>query len=229
MGMQIIIRTDASLTIGTGHVIRCLTLADALKKKGARIVFICREHQGHLCDLIEDRGFTVHRLPQPNIGFIAEDEPAHAAWLGASWQEDAEQTRAFIQALDGGKPQWLIVDHYSIDHRWESTLRPMVERIFVIDDLADRNHYCDLLLDQNLFPDMQSRYTARVPEGCPLMLGPDYALLQPIYAEQHDRIPPREGPVRRILISFGGADSDNLTGCALAAFISLERPDVEVA
>ena len=97
-----------------------------------------------------------------------------------------------------------------------------------IDDLADRVHDCDLLLDQNLVAQMHTRYRDKVPAACGLLLGPEYALLQPIYAELHDRIPPREGPIRRIFISFGGADSDNLTGRSLSAFLSLNRPDIEV-
>jgi len=223
----LVFRTDASHTIGTGHVMRCLTLADALVRKGTNISFVCREHEGHLCDLIEERGFVVHRLPSPTDPFVPEGTPAHAPWLGAPWQEDAGQTCAIIQDFDS-KPDWLVVDHYAIDYRWEHILRPLVGRIFIIDDLADRNHDCDLLLDQNLIADMHTRYSQRVPEDCSLLLGPEYALLQPIYAELHDRIPPREGPIRRILISFGGADSDNLTGRALAAIISLNRPDIEV-
>ena len=222
-----LIRVDASTSIGTGHVIRCLTLGSALAKKGVDVSFICREHEGHLCDLIEGRGFAVHRLPAPADGFRAEADPFHAAWLGASWQEDAEQTIAAIKTL-GVKPDWLIIDHYALDHRWESALRPLVGGVFVIDDIADRIHDCDLLLDQNLVADMHTRYTGKVPEDCHLLLGPEYALLQPIYAELHDRIPPREGPIHRILISFGGADRDNLTGRVLAAFLSLSRPDIDV-
>ncbi len=227
MSLTVIVRVDASSVIGTGHVMRCLAMADALTRKGVDVSFICREHEGHLCDLIEEQGFAVHRLPAPTDGFKAGSTPFHAAWLGASWQEDADQTNAVIKTL-GAKPEWLVVDHYALDSRWEHALRPLVERIFVIDDLADRTHDCDLLLDQNLVADMQSRYAGKVPEDCHLLLGPEYALLQPIYAELHDRIPPRGGPVRRILISFGGADRDNLTGRVLAAFLSLNRSDIDV-
>ncbi len=222
-----LIRVDASTSIGTGHVVRCLTLANALAKKGADVSFICREHEGHLCDRIQEQGFAVHRLPAPADGFRAGATPFHAVWLGAPWQEDAEQTGAAIRTL-GVKPDWLVVDHYALDHRWEHALRPLVGRIFAIDDLADRIHDCDLLLDQNLVADIYTRYIGKVPADCSLLLGPEYALLQPIYAELHDRIPPREGPIRRILISFGGADSENLTGRALSAFLSLNRPDIDV-
>jgi UDP-2,4-diacetamido-2,4,6-trideoxy-beta-L-altropyranose hydrolase len=191
------------------------------------VYFVCREHDGHLCALVEERGFNVHRLLASNAAPQAENTPAHTTWLGAAWQEDSEQTRAAIESA-GVKPDWLIVDHYAIDRRWESALRESVGRIMVIDDLADRYHDCDLLLDQNLVAQMHTRYANKVPTACGLLLGPEYALLQPIYAELHDRIPPREGPIQRILIFFGGADGDNLTGRTLAAFLRLDRPDIEV-
>ncbi len=227
MALQVVFRTDASLAIGTGHVMRCLSLAGALVGRGAEVSFICREHEGHLCDLIEERGFAVHRLPAPAEDFTIEAAPAHAAWLGMTWQEDADQTCAVIRDREC-RPDWLIVDHYALDSRWEHALRPLVGRILVIDDLADRAHDCDLLLDQNLVADMQARYIGKVPEDCRLLLGPEYALLQQIYAKLHDHIPPRKGPVKRILISFGGTDRDNLTGRTLTAFISLDRPDIDV-
>jgi len=224
--MNFVFRTDASKEIGTGHVIRCLNLADALKAKGNNVIFICRGHEGNLCDLIEEKGFEVYRLPFPIKNLEFEDDLAHSSWLGASLEEDAEDTKRIIEELNI-IPEWLIVDHYALDHRWESKLRPLVKNVFVIDDIADRNHDCDVLLDQNLVVDMQSRYVGKVPESCRLLLGPEYALLQPIYVELHGRIPPREGPVKNILISFGGADNENLTGLALSAFISLNRPDIE--
>ncbi|WP_324476765.1 UDP-2,4-diacetamido-2,4,6-trideoxy-beta-L-altropyranose hydrolase [Atribacter sp.] len=225
--LTFVFRVDASLTIGTGHVMRCLTLGSVLLKKGNNVFFICREHEGHLCNLIEQQGFSVCRLPAPTGKEQIENTPPHALWLGLLWHIDAEQTRIAIQNL-GIKPDWLIIDHYAIDHRWESALRPLVGNILVIDDLADRIHDCDLLLDQNLFDDIQTRYVGKVPTDCRLLLGPEYALLHPVYADLHDRIPPREGPVRRILISFGGTDNDNLTGLALSAVLSLGRPDIEV-
>jgi spore coat polysaccharide biosynthesis predicted glycosyltransferase SpsG len=170
-----------------------------LRERGAAVFFICREHDGHLCDLIEERGFAVSRLPASKAGlFQAENTPAQAAWLGASWQEDAEQTRVAIEA-SGAKPDWLVVDHYAIDQRWERTLRTSAWRIMSIDDLADRAHDCDLLLDQNLVAQMYTRYRSKVPAACGLLLGPEYALLQTSYAELYDRVPPREGPIRRIV------------------------------
>ena len=228
--LKIIFRTDASLEIGTGHVMRCLTLARALRDRGAECRFICREHPGNLLDLIRRQGFEAVALPAQDEYAQhpdKEDEQplAHAAWLGAHWCTDAEQTRvgAGDTAID-----WLIVDHYSLDARWESALRPECRKIMVIDDLADRTHDCNLLLDQNLFRDMADRYEGKVPAHCGLMLGPVYALLQPDYADLHPRVPPREGPVRRVLVYFGGADADNLTGRAISAFLTLEQENASL-
>ncbi len=231
--MKAAFRVDASLQIGFGHVMRCLTLAEALRANGAQCHFISRAHPGHLLELIRQRGFAVTalpvelRTPPANTQAASEpaNEPVHAPWLGCDWQTDAQQTRGILEKL---QPDWLVVDHYALNQRWESALRTSVERIMVIDDLADRVHDCDLLLDQNLVAQMHTRYADKVPAACGLLLGPEYALLQPIYAELHDRIPPREGQIQRIFIFFGGADRDNLTGRSLSAFLSLNRPDIEV-
>ncbi len=226
--MRVVVRVDASHRIGLGHVVRCLTLANALRERDASVSFVCREHEGHLCGLIEEKGFPVCRLPlSSKTGIQAGNTLAHAAWLGAHWQEDAEQTRAAIDAAPV-KPDWLVVDHYALDESWESTLRASVGRIMVIDDLADRAHDCDLLLDQNMVAQMETRYAGKVPVTCGLLLGPEYALLQPIYAELHNRVPAREGPIRRIFIFFGGADSTNLTDRSLAAFLQLNQNDIDV-
>ena len=222
----IVFRVDASAIIGTGHVMRCLTLAIALRAQGRNVRFICREHAGHLCNLIETRGFPVTRLPSSEAEWvrISADE-RYGSWLGTSWQADAEQTRGAIEAM-GATPGWLIVDHYGIDARWERVLRPLIKRCLAIDDLADREHACDVLLDQNLVAGMHTRYAGRVPEECALLLGPEYALLQPLYAELHERIPPRAGKIQRMLVFFGGADNANLTGRTITAFLALNRADV---
>jgi len=206
---------------------RCLALASALRGSDVAASFVCRMHDGHLCDMIEHRGFVVARLPAFKAGSEVDDASAHAGWLGVSWKQDAEETCAAIEASDV-RPDWLVVDHYALDQRWESALRPSVGRIMVIDDLADRVHDCDLLLDQNLVARMHERYASKVPVACGLLLGPEYALLQPTYAELHDRISLREGPIQRIFLFFSGADSDNWTGRTLSAFLQLNRPDIDV-
>ncbi len=202
---------------------RCLTLADALRRGGISSRFVTREHEGNLASLIESRGHTVSLLPAPKVDFKGSGTPANAGWLGAPWEVDAHETAA---ALSGGKLEWLIVDHYGIDRRWESALRGTAKRLMVIDDLADRAHDCDLLLDQNLVADMSRRYEHLVPELCTTLLGPRYALLGQEYAELHENARARSGSVRRVFIFFGG-NSAGLTEAAVSAFLKLEHEELE--
>lgn len=220
------IRVDASVTMGTGHVMRCLTLADTLRMRGLRCHFICRAHPGHMIDTIRQRGNEVTVLPAGAIGFqpfpVADDSlPAHASWLGCDWCNDANQTLHAVQAF---KADLLVIDHYAIDIRWEKVLRSYVRRIMVIDDLADRAHDCDFLLDQNWFGDVMSRrHKGLIPDRCVTMLGPRYALLKPEYATLHACMPQRDGEVRRVLIFMGGSDLTNETGKVIEA---LTHPDL---
>lgn len=217
--MKIVFRTDASVTIGSGHVMRCLTLADELRKRGADISFISREHPANLNDLLESKGYHVLRLDKPVQKFAARsDDLAHAAWLGVPWEQDAADTAA---ALGEGQPDWLIVDHYAIDYRWEERLRSRVAKIMVIDDLADRPHNCDLLLDQNLYRGMETRYDGLVPRTCQKLLGPRHALLRPEFAEARKGLLHRDGLVTRVLVFFGGMDPTNETEKALHALMGI--------
>lgn len=224
---HVIFRCDASLEIGTGHVMRCLTLANALRLQGSVCRFVCKEFSGNLQNRIQQDGFEVVSLP-PALAEIGKDQkesnlPKHFPWLGGSWQDDAEQT---IAAIGPNKPSWLIVDHYGIDSRWEKFLRPHVGKIMVIDDLADRAHDCELLLDQNLVANMDQRYEGLLPENCVRLLGPKYALLQPEYAELRKKAKIREGPVKKILVYFGGADNENLTLKAVMGVKSIKTSDL---
>jgi UDP-2,4-diacetamido-2,4,6-trideoxy-beta-L-altropyranose hydrolase len=221
--MHAVLRADASLTIGSGHVMRCLTLASALRARGAAVQFVCREYPGHLCDLIEGHGFAVTRLAASNSGTRVEDPPTDAAWCGASWQEDAERTRAAIDAL-GVRPDWLVVDHYALDHRWQTALRRSVDRIMVIDDLADRSHDCDLLLDQNYYVDGDTRYDLLVPPRSVTLLGPSYALLREEFLQARRSLRKRDGTVHRVLVSFGGGTANAEIIKTLQAIETLATP-----
>jgi UDP-2,4-diacetamido-2,4,6-trideoxy-beta-L-altropyranose hydrolase len=220
---KIAFRTDASLLMGSGHVMRCLTLADALKAQGAQCHFISRAHIGHLLEVIRQRGFAVTALPaelSPSLANtqVASERPkelAHAPWLGCDWQTDAEQTRAVLVKL---QPDWLVVDHYAIDQRWETALRPHYQKLMVIDDLADRPHQCDFLLDQNL-GHQPNDYANLVPAQCKVLTGPQYALLRPEFAALRAySLQRRQQPVlKHVLITMGGVDQSNATGQVLQA------------
>ena len=219
--MNIAIRVDASQQIGTGHMMRCLTLANKLKEsselkeKGSKTTFICRHITEHLKQLIIKNGHSLVLLPKHEVTAIGESNPlAHAKWLGVTQSEDAQATKLAIGLSDC---DWLIVDHYALDIRWESVLRQSVKKILVIDDIADREHDCDVLLDQNFYVDMQSQYFNKVPKHCQLLLGPRYALLRPEFLAARQQAKVRSGVVKRILVFFGGVDADNYTGMALSA------------
>lgn len=184
--MNVYFRADAAALIGAGHVMRCLTLAAQLRRRGAAVTFICREFAGNLCDFIARQGFAVRRLA---VAAGAEPTAAQDTWLGADWRRDAREVREIL-ASQAQPADWLVVDHYAIDWHWERTVRPMVRRLLVIDDLANRRHVCDVLLDQNLHRDAAGRYDGLLPVHCRRLLGPRYALLRPEFWQANRRITP---------------------------------------
>lgn len=227
--MKVAIRTDASINIGSGHLMRCLTLADALIGQGAQVYFLCRDLPGFNSELITTHGHVLHLMPRPKPEESEEqsqDLLPHANWLPCSQHQDALDCEKILQEI--GQVDWLVVDHYALDYRFEQKLRPFAKQIFVIDDLADRQHECDLLLDQNYIQDLQQRYVGLVPSKCRLLLGPRYALLRPEFLVESQKLRERDGHIRRIFIFFGGSDPDNMTGKALEAIKKLDRPDIEV-
>jgi len=228
---KIAFRTDASLLMGSGHLMRCLTLADALTAQGAQCHFISRAHPGHLLEVIRQRGFDFTALPAElsapaaaNIQNVSDSakEPVHASWLGSDWQTDAEQTRAVLVKL---QPDWLVIDHYALDQRWESALRLYAKKLMVIDDLADRPHQCDFLLDQNLGRQPKD-YVNLVPAHCKVLTGPQYALLRPEFAALRAySLQRRQQPVlKQVLITMGGVDQSNATGQVLQALKGCTLP-----
>lgn len=223
--MRVAFRTDASVQIGTGHVMRCLTLADELTRQGHECWFVCREHDGHLGDLIASKGYDLTLLPSPgNNEPDANDRNSenYALWLGVPQQDDARQT---LGPLKAWKPDWLVVDHYALDAQWERSLANAAGKIMVIDDLANRPHECALLLDQNLGR-AGSDYDGLVPVGCQRLIGPRYALLRPEFAKLREQsLKRRRNPeLRRILVSLGGVDRTNATGRVLEALSESALP-----
>jgi len=210
--MNIVFRVDASRSMGSGHLMRCLTLAEALRTKGEhQIHFICRSHPGDLRELLNDRHIQYSMLPEVKTQIDSPDtENSHAHWLGTSQAEDARQT---INALGSLVPDWLIVDHYGLDAEWEVPLRSKAKRIMVIDDLADRRHDCDLLLDQTFLPHTETRYALLAPPDCRLLLGPSWALVRPEFAalRGHSMLRRTLPRLSKILVCMGGSDPSNET------------------
>ena len=174
MSLNVAFRVDASSQIGTGHIMRCLTLADALKEYGTRIRFVSRDLPAHLREMLAAKGMEFMSL-ESGSNPTAVDGLAHSHWLGTCQAHDAQAT---IQALGGESWDWLIVDHYALDARWESALRPITQKIMAIDDLADRRHDCDVLLDQNYYRNQELRYCGLLPPQCTTLLGTSFLLLR---------------------------------------------------
>src|SRR5205823_5142728 len=122
----------------------------------------------------------------------------------------------------------MVVDHYGLGVEWERRARPRTGRVLVIDDLANRAHDCDAMLDQNYSAEGERRHHGLVPDRCRLMVGPRYALLAPVYASHHQSPRPRDGQVGRVLVYFGGADPLNLSGQTLTALSSPAFSDLAV-
>ncbi|SSW69701.1 UDP-2,4-diacetamido-2,4, 6-trideoxy-beta-L-altropyranose hydrolase [Achromobacter veterisilvae] len=194
-------------------MMRCLALADGIAQRGGQVHFLVRRHPSHLGDLIEAKGYILHWLV--DVGNeVGEELGGYGKWLGVTQAQDRD---ASAQVLSQVRPDWLIVDHYALDAEWETPLRRWVGGLMAIDDLADRDHDCDVLLDQNYFRD-PNRYQGRVPAHCIQLLGPGYALLRPEFHDLRRRNRVRDGKVSKILVAFGGMDQADYTGRFLEAF-----------
>lgn len=219
--MTIAFRVDASLSIGTGHVMRCLTLARALRARGATCRFVTRALPGHLAAQIEAAGFGLTLLPAAT-GPAPEAPPAHAAWASVDWATDAAETRAALE----DRPDWLVMDHYAFDVRWQCAARPEGTKLMVIDDLADRPHDCDILLDQNLGHTARD-YDGLVPEHCIRLTGPHHALLRPEFAQARASVLAERlaRGLCHLLITMGGVDLQDATSQVLRAVQGADLPE----
>jgi UDP-2,4-diacetamido-2,4,6-trideoxy-beta-L-altropyranose hydrolase len=212
--MKVAVRADSSANMGTGHVMRCLAIAEALRARGAEVLFLCLELEGDVRSMIVSAGFAVETLAASANDSLIE-------------KEDAARSMAAIARVLG-RADWVIVDHYAIAAQWEREVRGSTAHVFAIDDLADRRHDVDLLLDQNFHLCAQARYEKWVPERCRVLAGPRYALLRPQFATARSRVAPREGPVRNIVVSSGGTDAGGLTLRVIDALAAIELGAIQV-
>lgn len=230
--MLIAIRADASLKIGTGHIFRMLTLAHKLTKSGHHIVFICRDLPGNLIAMVGS-SFQVQTLPKTN--FIGQDQSssqtkhcAHANWLETSYQDEISDSKnslfRCLKDREADKFDWIIVDHYAIEKRWHKEMRLLSSNIAQIDDLADRDFDCDILLDQNYYAEGSQRYIERVPLSCNLYVGPEFSLLRPEFSVSRAKL--ESYKLRRsknnIVIFFGGIDAANETEKAIHGLLNID-------
>ncbi|HMS04444.1 MAG TPA: UDP-2,4-diacetamido-2,4,6-trideoxy-beta-L-altropyranose hydrolase [Burkholderiaceae bacterium] len=227
--MKIAFRADASTLVGAGHVVRCLALAMEACARGVRAVFVCRDHVGHLAGYIQSHGFQVCLLPRH--GFPGDEQDSLADPSEFSQVDDAVET---LQALKGERIDCVVVDHYHIDFRWEEIVMRTIPYVSVIDDLANRSHKCQILIDQAFGESYETRYSCLIPEDCLKLLGPRYALLRAeFHAMRATSLNRRRGAkLDRLLICMGGGDPTNEVAKALAGVcmsnVKLQHIDVVV-
>lgn len=197
--MRVLFRTDASIAQGTGHVVRCATLARALAEAGHDVRFLCRDGAGSLNPWLEAQGFRVARLG--------------AADTLVSQHADAGACRT---AMAGQAHDWLVVDHYELDADWERAMATRGARILAIDDLG-RPHECDALLDQNYANPTHRLYRNRTGRACKVLLGPQFALVRPEFATLRPAsLARRDGRLARVLVFMSGSDPVDETTKALS-------------
>ena len=218
-------RVDIASHIGTGHLQRCLTLAAQLKKKFIRCVFFVRQYDGNLLNIIDDNDFESIIIGSSVNRFFSD---RHSEWLGVSQEEDAED---FLKSASTFRIDLLIIDHYSIDAVWEGYIKNKLSiPIVVIDDLANREHLSDVLIDQNYWPNIDVRYNGLLPDRALRLLGPKYALLKPMYQEMRQAITNQSQQVglNSILVNFGGVGNFSLWQTVIPALLQCSNYDFHI-
>ena len=186
---HIVFRADSSSKIGWGHILRCSALAQRFKEKNYKVSFIVRPHLNNISHILNKNGFNIFYLKDKKY----------------CWKEDAIQTKNIIKNI--GQIDWLIMDNYGLDAKWENVVRPFVKKLMVIDDMTLRTHECDLLLDQNYYKNTNKLYSKFIPKESKILLGPKFALIRNNFYEKRKKLKLRSGEINRILISFGGSDN----------------------
>ena len=194
--MKVVIRADASGYIGSGHIMRCLVLAEQLRGEGNDVEFVCRPQTGDLIQFIIAKGFVVHELATPSLLREPQHSSDYEAWLQVTWEQDANDFLSLVNYAD-----WVIADHYALDYRWQRKVKLGCQcQLMVVDDLA-RKHDCDIILDQNLWRDSIYRYQSSHCRH--VLIGPEYALLRPSFRQLRLSNNLQEN---QVLVFFGGAD-----------------------
>jgi len=208
---------------------RCLTLAVHLQKKGAQCFFVIRSESEEILSIIRSKGFLFYQLRSPNNEEICAPSsgPEHAHWLGVGWKVDAAQMNAALKDL---KIDWVIVDHYGLDINWERSLRVNGRLLMVIDDLADRHHDCDLLIDPGVEPDLCEKYQKLTNNDSLRLIGPKYALLRDefINLKNSQNLKRKFCIPKNIVVMFGGGDSDQSTLESLNIILKVMPVDTKV-
>ncbi|ETT41088.1 GCN5-like N-acetyltransferase [Paenibacillus sp. FSL R5-192] len=213
--MKFFIRADASEQLGIGHVMRCLALSEELIKHDYEVIFICKEANPLITRLIREKGCDLLLIDTP-IFIDGEHESEHVVQL-------------IINGYHVEQEDWLIVDHYSLDITFEQNLRKVFANIMVVDDLADRSHDCDILLDTSSNVSKRDTYDRLIPSSAIQLLGPEYTLLRGEFIEKRETLNPQdERGINNIFVCFGGTDPTNETIKTIKALQPIMNENIQV-
>jgi len=219
--MFVLIRADSSSKIGAGHIMRCLTLALELRRRGVDVEFVSRVLKGNILNHVREHGFSVGAIPSLNPN---GDE-------SIDYEYDAKET---IEVINKRCVDWCIVDNYNLDSKWHKLVKQKIDNVFVIDDMPNRQFDCEVLLDQT-YARNECDYTNLTPNDCKLLLGTEYALLRSEFSELRSYALKKSNNFTgewKIMISMGGMDIDNYTSVVLRAIEKFSwtiRPQITIA
>lgn len=214
--MNVCLRVDSSFSIGSGHIMRCLSLAKSLNKLGAQCTFISKKHSGNIIEKIGQSGFDfkVIAAPVQSNDYVIDEK----LWLGGNQLDDAKEFVSLINE-DIKKPDIIVVDHYSLDEEWEEIVKQYFPsaRLVVIDDLCNRKHRCDLLIDQT-YKRKAEEYALLTENNCKVLAGTQHALINPLFQKLRKQSINKKSLLdkpRTLMITMGGVDAQNVTGTIL--------------
>ncbi len=228
--MLIGIRVDASLKMGTGHTYRMLTLAHKLKSKGHKVFFVSRKLKGNLIDFVRN-SFELLELPEPKTNECNNTHCSHAKWLEVDYSKEINQSynaiKAHLEQSGQQKLDWLVIDHYALEKEYQLAMQSLAVRCLQVDDLADRAHHVDILLDQNYYQQGSTRYDGLLPQETLRLCGPSFALLRDDFSLCRKQLEPYEERFAKhqVVLFFGGIDLANETSKALKGLLSVESQD----
>jgi UDP-2,4-diacetamido-2,4,6-trideoxy-beta-L-altropyranose hydrolase len=205
--MRLLVRADASAELGTGHVVRCLALAEEWIARGGRVDFASVHLPAPLRAVLENAGVVLRAI-------TAESGSA----------EDSAVTRNLAGTLDA---TWIVLDGYQFDAEYQDSLKREGRGLLVLDDFGHAAHYCaDLVLNQNLYA-REDLYPRRSPDTR-LLLGSDYVLLRRQFTRGRHYRRGTLPTARHILLTLGGGDTGGALACVLESLAAAELPLAEV-
>ncbi len=211
--MHLFIRADADSKISTGHIMRCIALAQGWQDRGGTVAFISHCESEALRKRISEEGFQFN---------VIEKTHPHP--------DDLAQTLAYLKRLSPliihSSPKWLVLDGYHFTSEYQKAIRDSGHRLLVIDDMNHLPYYhADILLNQNInAPGLHYHCN----EDAALLLGTRYVLLRREFLKYLDFKHRIQEQAKNILVTLGGSDPDNATLKVIEAIKLLNEADISV-